>query len=66
MATKKNKIEYIDLIHRYNYISGDTILNRWIDEGDWEIKEIKKDKLVLHFKNNIIEYEYSFIKSVDL
>lgn len=66
MATKKNKIEYIDLIHRYNYISVDTILNRWIDEGDWEIKEIKKDKLVLHFKNNIIEYEYSFIKSVDL
>ncbi len=67
---KKNEIVTIDLYSRnfyiYNGMNVDTVVNRWIYEGDWIIKEIKKDKLILHFKNNIIEYEYSFLKSVDL
>jgi hypothetical protein len=41
------------------------IVNRWFISGLWKIKEINKNKMTLNFKNDNVEYEYSFYKTKD-
>jgi hypothetical protein len=53
---------YVYLYMGYSLRPDTNIVNRWIECGDWLIKEISKTNMTLVFQNDNVKFEYQFKK----